>query len=158
MATVREDFEKFINQGNLVQLAIAFVMGAAFAAVVTALVVDIFTPLIGAVFHFDFAAWTLTVNGSVIMQGAFLNSLISFITIAIVVFFVIALPYQRHLDRVAARAAAAPPTTRPCPECLSQIPLAATRCAFCAITVTPVPAAAPAPAPAKKSGLLSRVA
>jgi large conductance mechanosensitive channel len=151
MATIREEFEKFINQGNLIQLAIAFVMGVAFAAVVTALVSDIFTPLIGAVIHVDFAAWTFTINGSTIMQGAFLNSLISFITIAVVVFFVIALPYQRHLDAVAAKAAAAPPTTRPCPECLSQIPLAATRCAFCAITVTPAPAPVAAPAgPVKK--------
>ena len=138
MASIREDFVTFINKGNLVQLAIAFVMGAAFTALVGALVADIFTPLIGIAGHFNFADWQLTVNGSVIMQGAFLNSLITFITVALVVFFVIALPYQRWQDRQAAKKAAAAPTTRPCPECLSQIPLGAKRCSFCTSAVTPM--------------------
>jgi large conductance mechanosensitive channel len=147
MGTIREDFVKFINQGNLIQLAIAFVMGAAFAALVTALVADIFTPLIGAAGHFNFDSWVFKLNGSVIMQGAFLNSLIAFITIVIVIFFAIALPYQRWRDRQQAKLAAAAPTTRACPECLSQIPLAARRCAFCTATVTPVPPAAPTARP-----------
>jgi large conductance mechanosensitive channel len=144
MASIREDFVTFISKGNLVQLAVAFVMGAAFGALVTALVADIFTPLIGMAGKFNFASWEFTYNGSTIMQGAFLNSLISFITISLVVFFVIALPYQRWSDRRAARKPAAAPTTRACPECLSQIPLAARRCSFCTSTVTPVPAAASA--------------
>jgi len=145
MASIREDFVKFINKGNLVQLAVAFVMGAAFSMLVTALVTDIFTPLIGIAGKFDFSSWSYTVNGSTILQGTFLNALISFITIAVVVFFVIALPYQRWSDRQAAKVAAAAPTTRACPECLSQIPLAAKRCSFCTSVVTPVtPAAAPA--------------
>jgi large conductance mechanosensitive channel len=139
MASIRDDFAKFIAQGNLIQMAVAFVMGVAFSAVVTALVTDIFTPLIGAVFHIDFSAWTYTVNGSTIMQGLFVNALITFVIIALVVFFVIALPYQRYQDRQAAKAAAAAATTRACPECLSQIPLAATRCAFCTATVVPAP-------------------
>lgn len=146
--SIKEEFIKFINQGNLVQLAIAFVIGAAFAALMTALVADIFTPLIGVFLHVNFQSWTYTINGSTFLQGAFLNSLISFIVMALVIFFVIALPYQRYQDRKKAKQAA---TTRPCPECLSQIPLAATRCAFCAIPVTPMPPTPPAPAPAAKS-------
>ncbi len=146
MASIKEDFVAFITKGNLVQLAIAFVMGAAFTVLVTAMVSDIFTPLIGIAGNFNFASWSYTVHGSTIMQGAFLNSLISFLTIALVVFFVIALPYQRWVDRQAAKAPAATPTTRPCPECLSQIPLAARRCSFCTSVVTPVSPAVSAPA------------
>ncbi len=148
--SIREDFVKFINQGNLVQLAIAFVIGAAFAAVVEDLVADLITPLIGIFFHVNFASWTYTVNGSTFMQGVFVNALLSFIIVAVVVFFLIALPYQRWKDRKAAQAAA---TTRACPQCQSTIPLAATRCAFCTQPVPPVPPPAPAPAatPAKAS-------
>jgi large conductance mechanosensitive channel len=145
MGSIRDDFGKFLSRGNLIQLAIAFVMGAAFSALVTALVADIFTPLIGVAGHFNFSAWVFHLRGSEFMQGAFLNALISFVTIAIVVFFAIALPYQRYEDRKAARAAAkaaaVPPTTRPCPECLSTIPIAAKRCSFC---TSPVPPVAPA--------------
>jgi large conductance mechanosensitive channel len=149
MATVREEFVKFINQGNLVQLAVAFVVGLAFSTLVMALVTDIFTPLIGIAGNFNFASWRLTVNGSTILQGLFLDALIAFVTIVLVVFFAIALPYQRWKDRRAAKAAAAPATTRPCPECLSQIPLAAKRCSFCTSPVSPLPA--PAATAAKPS-------
>ena len=138
MGSIREDFGKFIRQGNLVQLAIAFVMGAAFSALVTALVADIFTPLIGVAGRFDFSSWRYTLNHSTFQQGAFINAAISFITVAVVVFFAIALPYQRYVDRKAAKAPKAPATTRPCPECLSSIPFAAKRCSFCASPVTPV--------------------
>jgi len=144
MGSIRDDFGKFIRQGNLVQLAIAFVIGAAFSALVTALVADLITPLIGVAGKFDFSSWVYTVNGSIFMQGAFLNSLISFVTVAVVVFFLIALPYQRHQEAKAAKVAAAPATTRACPECLSTIPLAAKRCSFCTSPVPP--AAAPAAA------------
>jgi large conductance mechanosensitive channel len=138
MASIREDFRRFIERGNLVQLAIAFVMGAAFTALVTALVADIFTPLIGVAGHFNFNTWATTVNGSTFLQGAFVNSLITFVIVALVVFFFIALPYQRYEDRKAARAPKTAPTTRECPECLSQIPLAAKRCSACTSPVTPV--------------------
>ena len=138
--SVRQDLAKFIERGNLVQLAIAFVMGAAFAAVVTALVADIFTPLIGIAGHLDFSNWIYTVNGSTFKQGAFLNALISFVIVALIVFFAIALPYQRAQDRKAARAAKAAPTTRPCPECLTPIPLAAKRCSACTSVVEPAAA------------------
>jgi large conductance mechanosensitive channel len=138
ISSVREDFAKFIAQGNLIQLAIAFVIGAAFAAVVTALVADLITPLIGVAGNVNFAGWHTTVGQSVFSEGLFFNALITFVIVAIVVFFAIALPYQRHQDRKNANKAA---TTRSCPECLATIPLAARRCQFCA---QPVPPVAPA--------------
>jgi len=142
MATIREDFGKFIRQGNLVQLAIAFVIGAAFSALITALVSDIFTPLIGVAGKFDFSSWQSGVNGSIFREGLFINSLISFIIVAVVVFFAIALPYQRYMDRQAAKAPKPTATTRPCPECLTDIPLAAKRCSACTSPVPPVAASA----------------
>lgn len=138
MGSIREDFGKFIRQGNLVQLAIAFVMGAAFTSLVTALVMDIFTPLIGVAGKFNFSGSVYTVNGSVFMQGDFANKLIGFIIVALVVFFLIALPYQRYTDRQAARRPKPVISTRDCPDCLSTIPMAAKRCSFCTSTVTPV--------------------
>jgi large conductance mechanosensitive channel len=141
MASIREDFGKFIRQGNLVQLAIAFVMGAAFAALVTALVADIFTPLIGAAGKVNLATLQVPINGSILLPGLFLNAVITFIIVALVVFFAIALPYQRYLDRKAAKAPKPTTTTRACPECLTEIPLAAKRCSACASPVPPVPAA-----------------
>jgi large conductance mechanosensitive channel len=146
MASIRQDFGKFIRQGNLVQLAVAFVMGAAFSALVTALVGDLFTPLIGVAGKFDFSSWRTVVNGSTFQQGAFINALISFVTVAVVVFFAIALPYQRYADRQAAKAPKPAVTTRPCPECLTQIPLAAKRCSACTSPVAPVAALATASA------------
>jgi len=140
MGSIREDFGKFISRGNLVQLAIAFVMGAAFSALVTALVADIFTPLIGVAGHFNFSSWQFQIRGSTFQQGAFINAAITFVTVALVVFFAIALPYQRYVDRKAAKAPKAAPTTRPCPECLTQIPLAAKRCSACTSTVEPTTA------------------
>jgi len=140
MASIREDFGKFIRQGNLVQLAIAFVMGAAFSALVTALVADLFTPLIGVAGRFDFSSWRFSFNHSTFQQGAFINAAISFITVSVVVFFAIALPYQRYVDRKAAKAPKAAVTTRECPECLSTIPIAAKRCSACASPVAPVSA------------------
>jgi large conductance mechanosensitive channel len=142
MSSIREEFTKFIERGNLVQLAIAFVMGAAFSALVTAMVADLITPLIGVAGKFDFSTWVYSLNGSTFMQGAFLNALISFITIALVVFFLIALPYQRHVDRKAAKAPKPAVTTRPCPECLTEIPLAAKRCSACTSMVAPLASAA----------------
>jgi large conductance mechanosensitive channel len=137
MASIREDFVKFINRGNLIQLAIAFVMGAAFAALVTALVADFITPAIGALINVDLASYKYEIHGSYFYPGSFVSSVISFVFIALVVFFLIALPYQRYLDRQAAKVVA---TTHPCPECLTEIPLAAKRCASCGQPVTPATA------------------
>jgi large conductance mechanosensitive channel len=141
MGSIKEEFVKFITKGNLVQMAVAFVLGVAFSALIAALVADIFTPLIGVAGNFDFSTWRYTVNGSTFMQGAFLNEVISFVLVAVVLFFVIALPYQRYMDRQAAKKPVPTPTTRECPECLSMIPIAAKRCMYC---TSIVPAAAPA--------------
>ncbi len=143
MASIREDFVKFVKQGNLIQMAIAFVVGVAFVTLVTALVADIITPLIGVAGSFNFASWIFTINGSTFMQGAFLNALITFVVVLTVVFFAIALPYQRYQDRQKAKA---PATTRPCPECTTAIPIAAKRCPACTSEVPPVPPTPPAPA------------
>jgi large conductance mechanosensitive channel len=126
-----KDFRQFLLRGNLVDLAIAVVVGAAFGAVVTALVKDLVTPLIAAVGgQPDFGDLDFTINGSRFAYGDFLNTLISFVVIAAVVFFLIIRPMNLLLDRMRTE----PPVeehTRECPACLSQIPRAARRCAFC---------------------------
>jgi large conductance mechanosensitive channel len=139
--SIKADFEKFIKQGNLVQMAVAFVMGVAFAALVTALVADVFTPLIGVAGNFNFATWSTTIRGSTFQQGAFINEVIAFVLLVVVLFFVIALPYQRYKDRQDAKAAA---TTKTCPECLSTIPIDAKRCSACTMPVPPAEAKPPA--------------
>jgi len=138
-------FKKFLLSGSLIAMAVAFVVGLAIVALITALVTDIIDPLIGAAGHVNFASiGILYVNGSPLLGGAFLGAVITFLVLMIVVFFLIAYPYQVYQDRKNAKAA---PTTRECPECCNQIPVKATRCGFCTSTVPPVP---PAPAtPAK---------
>jgi large conductance mechanosensitive channel len=141
---LREDFRKFLFSGTLVTMAVAFVVGLAIVALIGALVTDIIDPLIGAAGHINFASLgILTINGSPVLGGAFLGAVITFLVLMIVVFFLIAYPYQVSQDRAKARAAAAPPTTRECPACCNTIPIAATRCGFCTSLVPPV---APAPA------------
>ncbi len=140
---IRQDFNKFVQEGNLVGLAIAFVLGVATAALFTALTADILTPLIGAALHVDFSAWVYTINGSTFMQGAFLNAVITFLLTFVVLFFLIGLPYVRWQNKQAAIAAA---KMRNCPECQTSIPKTATRCSACGQPVPPVPAAPPAPA------------
>jgi large conductance mechanosensitive channel len=124
-------FRKFLLRGNVVELAVAVVIGAAFGAVITALVKDIITPIIGAFGGLpDFSAWAFTINGSKFMIGDFLNALLSFVVIAAVIYFLVVLPVERIMERF--KPAPPPPeTTRECPFCLSKIPKAATRCAFC---------------------------
>ncbi|MBV8193952.1 MAG: large conductance mechanosensitive channel protein MscL [Candidatus Dormibacteraeota bacterium] len=129
-------FRNFLAQGNVVDLAVAFVIGAAFATVVMAFVNDIVNPLIaipGGKPNFD--AYTVTINGSQIKYGTFVTALISFVLVAAAVYFAFVLPYTRMKQRRAGPAAA---TTRQCPECLSDIPVGARRCAFCTAQVTPV--------------------
>jgi large conductance mechanosensitive channel len=137
-AAVR-DFKQFILRGNVVDLAVGIVIGVAFGAVVTALVADLLTPLIAAIFgKHDFSALTFTINGSRFLYGAFINALIAFVTIAAAVFFFVVRP----VNALMARRKTEPPvdeTTRACPECLSEIPVDARRCAFC---TSPVGAAA----------------
>ncbi len=132
------DFKKFVLRGNVVDLAVAVVVGAAFTAVITALVVDLITPLIAAIFgKTSFSNLSFTVNHSVFKYGSFLNALISFLIIATVVFFAVVIPLTSLLRRLNALPSEKPePETRPCPECLSDIPVAARRCAFCTSEVS----------------------
>ena len=145
---IRQDFSKFVQEGNLVGLAIAFVLGVATAALFTALTADLLTPIIGAAFHVDFAAWTVSVNGSIFLPGEFLNAVITFVLIFLVLFFLIGLPYVRWQNKQAAITAA---TMRNCPECQTSIPKIAKRCSACGQPVPPVPPAAPVSAPARSS-------
>jgi len=128
-------FRKFILRGNVVDLAIAVVIGAAFGTVVQALVKDLITPLIGAFGGVpDFSALFFTVNSSRFLIGDFINALLSFIVVAAVVYYFVVLPINRLVARFSAEPPA-PAPTRECPECLSKIPVKARRCAFCTAAV-----------------------
>ncbi len=130
-------FAAFIARGNVVDLAVAVVIGAAFTAVVTALVKDVITPLIAAlVGKPDFSALHFTVNTSVFPYGDFINAVISFLIVAAVIYYVVVLPIQK-LTALRAPAAEAAPAITACPECLSEIPAAAKRCKYCTATVVP---------------------
>jgi large conductance mechanosensitive channel len=138
---VFKGFRDFILRGNVIDLAVAVVIGAAFTAIVNALVADIVNPLIAAIAHKpDFSALILDINGGKIKYGDFLNAVISFLLIAAVVYFIFVLPVNALMKKFQP-AKASPPTTHPCPECLSDVPLAAKRCAHCGQPVTPAPAA-----------------
>jgi large conductance mechanosensitive channel len=132
------EFRQFLLRGNVVDLAVGIVIGAAFAAVVQAAVADLLTPLVAAVFGArDFSSLTFTINGSVFRYGHFLNVLIAFVTIALVVFFFVVKPINR-LVSLSQRRESPDPSTRKCPQCLSEIPVDAHRCAFCTSEVAPV--------------------
>ena len=132
-----KDFRDFILRGNLVDLAVAVVIGVAFGAVVTALVSDIITPLIAAIGgQPSFEGLTFTINGSHFLYGSFINALLSFLTIAAVVFFLVIQPVNALMKRLKTERPV-DATTHACPECLSEIPLAARRCAFCTAEVAP---------------------
>jgi large conductance mechanosensitive channel len=127
-----QGFRQFILRGNVLDLAVAVVMGAAFTAVVTALVKDLITPLIAAVAGKpDFSGIAITINGSKLLIGSFLNEVIAFLLLATAVYFLIVLPVNRLLARIQRGEAPADPTTKQCPECLSEVAIAARRCAFC---------------------------
>ena len=135
---VLQDFKAFITRGNVVDLAIAVVIGAAFGAVVTSLVKDLITPLIGIAGKKDFSAFAFTVHGSRFTYGNFVNALLAFLVVAAAVFFLIVVPLNAFIARSRREQKPTDPTTRKCPECLSDIPLAAKRCAHCASAITPV--------------------
>ncbi len=127
-----KEFKKFIMKGNVVDLAVGVIIGVAFGAVVTALVEDLITPLIAAIGgEPDFSSLSFTINGSKLKYGEFLNALISFLTVAVVVFFLIVQPLNRLQARAAKRNEPEDPADKKCSECLSEIPLAAKRCKFC---------------------------
>jgi large conductance mechanosensitive channel len=130
-----KDFKEFVLRGNVVDLAVAVVVGAAFGALVAALVEDLLTPVIAAIIGKpDFSNLTFTINGSVFKYGAFLNAVIAFLLIAAAVLFFVLKPVNALMAR---RKTELPvdPMTRRCPECLSEIPMAARRCAFCTAEV-----------------------
>ena len=132
-------FRQFIMRGNVMDLAVAVVIGAAFGAVVTSFVTNILNPLVAAIAGKpDFSAFNLTVHGGVIAYGLFLNALISFLLIAAAVYFFMVAPMNAWKARQARGAAPPDPTTKKCPECLSEIPIAARRCAFCTSQVSAV--------------------
>lgn len=122
-------FLAFLSRGNVVDLAVAVVMGAAFGAVVTSLVKDLITPLIAAIAGKpNFSTLHFTLHHSVFNYGDFINALVSFASIAGAIYFIIVLPTQKLVEL---RRGPVEPTNTACPECLSEIPLAATRCKFC---------------------------
>jgi large conductance mechanosensitive channel len=132
-----KQFRDFLLRGNVVDLAVAVVIGAAFGAVVTAFVSDFVTPLIAAIGgQPDFSALDFTINGSTFRYGHFINQLLSFLIIAAVVFFFVVVP----VNQLMARRKTEPEvddTVRECPQCLSSIPRGARRCAFCTSEVAP---------------------
>jgi large conductance mechanosensitive channel len=126
-------FRNFILRGNVVDLAVAVIMGAAFNAIVSSLVGDVLNPLIAAtVGKPDFSTVVLHLGSGQIKIGNFLNAAVSFLIVAITVYFAIILPLNALLARVKKCEPVAEPSTKSCPECLSDIPLAARRCAHCA--------------------------
>ena len=134
-----KDFKEFLLRGNLVELAVAVVLGVAFAALVDSFVKDLVTPLIAALGgEQDFSALTFTINDSVFRYGAFVNALLSFLIIAAVVYFFVVKPVNALMARRKTEGAL-DEETRECPECLSSIPAAARRCAFCTAQVSPHP-------------------
>jgi large conductance mechanosensitive channel len=126
-----KDFKEFLLRGNLVDMAVGIVIGVAFAALVTAFVADLITPLLAAIGGKpSFQDLSFTINGSHFLYGSFINALISFLIIAAVIFFLVVRP----VNALMARRRTEPPVdvpTRECPQCLSEIPEAARRCAFC---------------------------
>jgi len=126
-----KDFRQFILRGNLVDLAVAVVLGTAFAAVITALVADLITPLISAIGgNQDFSSLAFHINGSRFAYGSFINALLAFLIVAAVLFFFVIKPVNALMNRRRTEPEV-DATTRECPECLSQVPVGARRCAFC---------------------------
>jgi large conductance mechanosensitive channel len=136
---VVDEFKTFILRGNVVDLAVGIVIGAAFTAVVNAFVADIITPLIGIFGKIDLSALVVTVNNSKFQIGAFLNAVISFLIVSAVIFFLVVKPVNILAARRRRGEEPTDPTSRDCPYCLSSVSIKATRCAFC---TSALPAAA----------------
>jgi large conductance mechanosensitive channel len=126
---VLKEFKEFLFRGNLIEIAAGLVLALAFTAVVTSLVEDLITPLIAAIVgEPDFSGLTFTINESVFRYGEFLNAAVAFVLIATVLFFLVVKPLNALAKR---RAGTEDATIRECPECLSEIPAEARRCAYC---------------------------
>jgi large conductance mechanosensitive channel len=133
-------FKAFLLRGNVVELATAVVIGVAFGVVITAFVKDLVTPLIAAIGgQPDFSSLSFTINKSKFLYGDFLNALLAFLLIAAVIYFLVIVPYTALMAR-SRKEPPADPTTKKCPECLSEIPIDARRCAFCGELVAAHPA------------------
>ena len=132
MTGILSGFKSFVVRGNLIELAVAFVIGAAFATLVQALVEDLVTPLVAAIFgEPSFGNLSFEVNGSMFFYGDFLNALITFLSVAAAIYFFVVVPYER-LQAMQGESS----ETKACEHCLSTIPAGATRCAFCTQPVT----------------------
>lgn len=146
MRSIGNEFKEFLLRGNVVDLAVAVVIGTAFGAIVTALVDNMITPLIAAIGgQPDFSAIGFTINNSQFNIGLVINALISFLIIAAVIFFFVVKPMNLLIQR-AASGPPVDPTERKCPACLSDVPIGATRCKFCTSELPPPTAAELAPA------------
>ena len=126
-------FKDFILRGNVVDLAVAVVIGAAFGVVVTSLVNDLIMPIIAAIVGKpDFGGLSFTINDAVFRYGSFINAVVMFLLIAAAIYFIIVVPMNKIAERRARGQAPEEPATKQCPECLSDIPAGARKCAFCA--------------------------
>ena len=131
MRGLLKEFRDFLLRGNVIDLAVAIVLGIAFGAVVKALVADLLTPIIALIFgNPDFSTLSFTINSSHFLYGDFINNVVTFVSTGAAVFFFIVKPYNALKERTR-RAPDPDSEVRPCSECLSDIPKAATRCAFC---------------------------
>lgn len=128
-------FKQFILRGNVVDLAVGVVVGASFGSVVNSLVKDLLTPLIGAIVKApDFSGLMFTINGSQFMYGNFLNALIAFLIVAFAIYFFVITPINTLITKTR-KEKPLDPTTKKCPDCLSEIPIEAKKCAFCTSTL-----------------------
>lgn len=129
-------FKQFLLRGNVLDLAVGVVIGVAFGAVITSFVKNLLTPLIAAVVGKpDFSAYSFEINGSKLLYGEFVNTVISFLLVATAVYFFLVLPMNKLVERSRKSAVPADPTTKKCPECLSEIPIDARRCAHCTTAI-----------------------
>ena len=132
MKKIIQEFKEFINQGNVVDMAVGVVVGAAFKAIVDSLVSDLISPLIGIIFKADFSDVSVTINGSSIMIGSFIMAVLNFFIVAVVLFlFVKLMNSLRRLKKKPEEEAAPAPTTKVCPYCKSEISIDATKCPHC---------------------------
>ena len=124
-------FRQFLLRGNVVDMAVGVVIGAAFATVISGFTKDMLTPFIAAIFRQpDFSGFFFTINNSKFLYGDFINALISFLIVAAVVYYFVVVPMNALVAR-SHKEPPADPTTKKCPECLSEVPIEAKRCAFC---------------------------